>query len=109
MRDEDLDRLLTLAGDTRPRPSDALRARVLADAAALQPRPRAVRLPGVLARVAELFGGPPALAGVALAAVAGLAVGYLNPAAMDLLPPLTGPTAEALDLFPASEFLMTEG
>lgn len=114
MQDKDLDRLLARAAGDRPTPSDALMDRVLADALALQPQPAglapahaAVR-PGLLARLAAMFGGAPMLAGVCSAAVAGVAIGYLNPASMDTL---TGGlmAAETLDLFPSADFLTTEG
>ena len=124
MQDKDLDGLLALAARDRPMPSPALMDRVLADALALQPQPVVMRkapaplparslagLParqGVLARLAALFGGGAALAGVCSAAVAGVALGYLDPASMDSLSggltgALTG--AETLDLFPSADLV----
>ena len=120
MQDRDLDGLLALAAQGRPQPSGALMDRVLADALALQPQPAVMRkapapLParlGVLARLAALFGGGPMLAGVCSAAMAGVALGYLDPASMDMLTggltgALTG--AETLELFPSADFLTNEG
>lgn len=116
MQDKDLDGLLALAARDRPTPSDALMDRVMADALALQPQPAGLGLapapatvrPGLLARLAAMFGGAPVLAGVCSAAVAGVALGYLNPASMDTL---TGGLmgAETLELFPSADFLTTEG
>ncbi len=126
MQDKDLDGLFALAARDRPLPSPALMDRVLADALAAQPQPRALaaaRAPSelptpisapisahqsLLARLAALFGGAPVLAGVCSAAVAGVALGYLNPATMDMLTGgLTG--SETLELFPSADFLTTEG
>ncbi len=120
MQDKDLEGLFAQAARQAPQPSDGLMDRVLADALALQPRGGAfVQAPalaspsrGVLARLAALFGGAPVLAGVCSAAVAGVALGYLNPESMDMLTgglagDLTG--AETIDLFPSTDFLTTEG
>ena len=114
MQDKDLDGLLALAARERPTPSTALMERVMADALALQPQPAGlapVPAPvrqGLLARLAGMFGGAPVLAGVCSAAIAGVALGYLNPATMDVLTGgLTG--AETLEMFPSADFLTTEG
>jgi hypothetical protein len=112
MQDKDLDGLFALAARDRPSPSPALIDRVLADALAAQPQPLGLApVPahsGLLARFAAAFGGGPMLAGVFSAAVAGVAMGYLNPASMDMLTGgLTG--TETLELFPSADFLTTEG
>lgn len=118
MQDKDLDGLLALAAKQRPRPSDALMDRVLADAMALQPKAVAVATrpappqAGLLGRLAAVFGGAPVMAGVFGAALAGVTFGYLDPATTDILTGgLSGGLvgAEVLDLFPAADFLMTEG
>ena len=90
-RDEGrLDRLLQDARGAEP-VSDALMARVLADAAMVQaaaarrPVPRAA--PGWIARMLGTLGGWPAVSGVTLAGVAGLAFGILAP---DLVDGLSG-------------------
>ena len=118
MQDKDLEALLALAATQPPAPSPALIDRVLADALAEQPAPpgpvsavppaAAVR-PGLLARLAGLFGGGPMLAGVVSAAVAGVAVGYLNPGTLDLLTGGLAASAETVELFPSADFLTTEG
>ncbi len=112
MPDDDLDLLLAKAAAQPAVPSKALMERVLADAHALQPqvtifRPApALPQPGFLARLAAVFGGPPALAGLGTAAVFGLALGYMSPTTMDYLTGTSGDTAE---FFPEADFLTTEG
>lgn len=110
---DDLDDLLATAARRPLQPSEALMERVLADALALQPaaapafRPAIpAPRPGLLARLAAAFGGPPALAGLGTAAVFGLALGYLSPTTMDYL---TGASADTAEFFPEAEFLTTEG
>lgn len=109
---DDLDDLLARAAQRPVVPSGALMERVLADALALQPeavvfRPAALQpRPGVMARLAAVFGGAPALAGLGTAAVFGLALGYYSPATLDYL---TGASADAAEFFPGSDFLTTEG
>jgi hypothetical protein len=112
MQDRDLDGLFALAAQRPPQPSAALMDRVLADALAEQPQPVPIAAPaprGVFARLAALFGGGPMLAGVVSAAVAGVAVGYLNPATLDLLTGGLAAYAETEELFPSADFLTTEG
>lgn len=112
MPTDDLDDLFATARQHRPQPSDALMNRVLADALALQPRPAAppapAPRPGLLGRLAAAFGGGPVLAGLCTAAVAGLMLGYFSPSTYDYL--ASGLTdAEAIDLFPTTDFLSSEG
>jgi hypothetical protein len=118
MQDNDLDRLLAQAASDPPKPSAALIDRVLADAFAVQPAPplpvpRATppRL-SLLARLASLLGGAPALGAVSAAALFGITIGYLNPASLDGL--ASGLIArdtdgETEDFFPTVDFLTTEG
>lgn len=110
---DDLDALLAKAARTRPALPEALQARILADAAALQPRPpaaaRAVRQ-GWLATLADILGGSGALAGMAAAALAGLYIGVSQPA------PLTALTSalwnetplDSLDLLPGVDALLAQ-
>jgi hypothetical protein len=112
MQDDSLDDLLARAARTRPAPPPDLLDRVLADALAEQPRsatpplrpspPRA----GLLARLSQVLGGGAVLAGVTSTLLLGLVVGYLSPATLDIL---TGGSAEAVELFPDTDFLTTEG
>lgn len=106
---DDLDRLLAEAAQRPAVPSDALMERVLADALALQPQPAVVRAaprPGILTRLAAVFGGPPVLAGLGTAAIFGLALGYLSPSTLDYL---TGTSTDTAEFFPEADFLTTEG
>lgn len=112
---DDLDSLLAGAARARPDPSPALMDRVLADALALQPqaallRPAPAPAIGLLARIAALFGGGPVLAGVCSAALAGGALGYLSPVTYDYVTGgMSNSTTDALDLFPTTDFLTSEG
>jgi hypothetical protein len=113
MNDSDLDDLLALAARQAPVPAQDLMDRVLADALAVQseavtarPSPQPAATPGLMARLAAVFGGGPVLAGVCSTLLLGFAVGYLSPDTIDYL---TGGSTEALDLFPSTEFLTTEG
>jgi hypothetical protein len=86
-----LDDLFAEARSTMPPPSEALMARVLADAMEVQPKavvavaPVAVRGPGVWSRLAALFGGAGALAGMGTAAMAGLFIGFVQPEGLSVL------------------------
>lgn len=112
LQDDDLEGLLARAAGQAMAPSPALMDRVLADALASQPTAMALRpvapapQAGFLSRLAEAFGGPPALAGLCSAAVLGVAVGYLSPSTLDYL---TGTTTDTAEFFPAADFLTTEG
>ena len=112
MQDREVDDLLALAARARLDPSPDLVSLVLADASACQPRARVPALPprrlGLLARLADMLGGPPVLAGVCSTLILGLTLGYLNPAAASYL--TGGATgAETLELFPSSHAFATEG
>jgi hypothetical protein len=110
MRDKDLDDLLALAAANRPAPDQDLMDRVLADALSAQEvvaaPPPPPRRAGLLERLSQTFGGRAVLAGVTSSLILGLAVGYLSPATLDYL---TGGSSETVELFPAGDFLMTEG
>lgn len=103
---QDLDALLDLARQHRAEPSEALMARVLADALAEQPQ-----APPVVARRAEgrgLLGwimdhGGGMFAGLGTAAAAGLLVGYAAPATVTDLTAslLPGSQIESVDLMPS--------
>lgn len=111
MRNKDLDDLLSMAAAQRPTADPALLDRVLADAVAVRPhRPLAgsapVRSGTLLMRLAQAFGGGAALAGMTAALLLGLVLGYVSPGTFDHL---TGNPTEAVDLFPDTDFLTTEG
>ena len=102
----------------RPVPSEALLTRVLADAVAEQPRPptqqaarpHSARLaasrPGFWASLADVFGGGGALAGIGTAAVAGVVIGFAQPAGLGTLTEAVwGTPLETVELIPSVETL----
>ncbi len=111
MADHDLDDLFAAARAEVAQPSPVLMARILADAAAVQPR-RSVpvrarfRLGGWIAAL----GGTGALAGLATATFAGLWIGLAPPAAVDdFAATLWAPAAgDSLDLFPDLEGMIDD-
>ncbi len=113
LSDAELDGLFAASRRAAPAPSDDLMARVLGDAAeaaapAAVPAPRRAGRRGLLAQI----GGWPAAAGLAAAAVAGLAIGLWQPEALD---DLTGGYLasaagyEIEDLLPSYGDLLGEG
>lgn len=111
--DDDLDDLFTGLKARTPAAPDALMGRVLADAAALQPQraapPRRAKT-GFWSSFAAMFGGAGAIAGLASAAVAGLAIGFVAPTPADALTAsLWGGSADtAVDLIPSFDEVLTE-
>ena len=109
----DLDNLFATAATQRLAPSDALMARVMADAMAEQPRTPAAQLarpmaasPGLWAKLAEVFGGGGALAGIGTAAVAGVVIGFAQPAGLGTLTEAVwGTPLETVELIPSVETL----
>lgn len=115
MGNDDLDDLFAVMRAERPEPSADLIARVLADAAAFQPQPATLARPpvrrGLFAAVAALFGGGPVLAGMGSAAVAGLLLGFVQPAPVSALTAMVeGTTAatSALDVSTGIDALLSE-
>jgi hypothetical protein len=113
--DTDLDQVFAAARAVRPVPSDALTARVLHDAYAAQPVAPVAALParsrrGFWAVLSDAFGGGGVLAGLGTATVAGVWLGYADPAGMDwltrtLLPTLSGD----VQLMQADDLFLGEG
>lgn len=110
---DDLDDLFATARVSRPVPSDALMARVLADALAEQPKAArtvplaAVPPAGLWSRVVGLFGGVGALAGIGSAAAAGLFIGYVQPAGLSVLDDaVLGTPLETVELMPDVDGLL---
>lgn len=102
---DELDALFARAKTDAMQPSDALMARVMADAEAHQPRalPRAVSPPGrgFFAGLAALFGGAGALAGVGSAALAGLFIGFVQPTEIGAMVGLaSNTTIDQVELIP---------
>jgi len=116
-----LDQLLRSRAETMAPPQavpDDLMARILADAARLQPQPRSiaalrpaaarpVRL-GFWAALNDMFGGSGVLAGLATAACAGVYLGVAQPTALDSLAMVwTGSSAvDQLDFMPSIDSVL---
>ena len=127
MRDSDLDDLFAEARTRAPAFSDALMARVMADAAAHQPRPvapsRAVSPPPRPSWwstwLAGLRGGALAGAGMVTATLAGVWIGFAQPAPMVTVTDALWQTTvqqidtvdlqPSLDLIPSLDDFMAEG
>lgn len=112
-----IDDLFAMARADRAIPSEALMARVMADALAEQPQPRpAAAAPvagraagrGVWSRLADLFGGIGALAGMGGAAAAGLLIGYVQPEGLLALgDAVLGTPLETVEVIPSVETLFS--
>ena len=109
---DDLDDLLAGAKLAAMPPSEALMARVLADAAAVQVRPVSVAVgprAGWLAGLAALFGGAGSLVGVGSAAVAGLFFGFVQPDGLGAVADLwASGSVDQVDLMPQVDVLLAE-
>lgn len=111
----DLDRLLAGARDD-VQPSAALMERVLADAAALQPRaaPLPAVLPparGWLSGLFDIFGGGGAVAGMSAVTAAGLFLGFVQPSSLYTLTLALqggGEVVDSMELLPGSSVLWAE-
>ena len=118
MHGRDLDSLFAEARACRPIDSAVLQAKVIADAIRLQPQAHRVAPPfvpsprlGLFNRLAAALGGKAMLAGIGIAAISGVVLGFAQPAS---LAAMTGSLfAEApldqLDLFPGVDDILTEG
>ncbi len=84
--DEKLDQLLSEIRDEPVAASDDLMARILTDARALQPTAPSISVSrqGIRKQILAMFGGWPALSGVAAAGVAGLWIGLIPPDSLDV-------------------------
>lgn len=97
----DLDALLAEARALRPRPSDDLMARILADADAARPVPAASRpaaRPRWMAPFLTALGGWPALGALAASVVLGLGLGVTQPAVLSGLTGALRGEAVSVDL-----------
>lgn len=112
--EELLECLFSEAREATPQPSEALMARILADAerqrsmtAASEPHG------GLFRRLAATVGGWPSLAGMATAALAGVWIGYVSPGQLGGLATEFWPGADGYDLVdmvpPMDEFLAEGG
>lgn len=120
-KDGDLEALFAAASAERPEPSAALMARILQDAARLQPAPQVLGPALVspppragfaawLAGVSAALGGGRALAGLSLAGMTGLFLGVAEPAMLGSVTAMLAgsTTSEQIDLLPDSSTLWTE-
>lgn len=121
---DDLDDLFAGAKAASMQPSEALMARVLADAAQVQMaqvqmaqvqmaqvRPVVAGVPraGWFAGLAALFGGAGSLVGVGSAAVAGLFFGFVQPDGLGSVADLWAVSAvDQVDLMPQLDVLLAE-
>ena len=110
----ELDRFFAAGRAEAPVPSDALLARILADADAravpAAPRPPASRS-GWFAELLAGIGGWPAAAGIAAAAMTGVTIGMATPEMLDSLSGgyLSVGGTQADDLLPSYAALLGEG
>lgn len=112
---DDLDALFATARSADVKPSDALMARVMADAAAMQPKAApmlraAAPETGFWAGLAALFGGGGVLAGLGTVAMAGFYIGFVQPDTVMALADgyIAGSSVETVDLMPGVDALLTE-
>lgn len=113
-----LDDLFAEARAARPVPSEALMARVMAEALAEQPKavaqPVAAAVPqpgagqGLWARLSWAFGGAGALAGMGTAAAAGLYIGFVQPVGLSgIEEAMLGTPLETVELIPSVDVLLS--
>ena len=114
---DDLDDLFATAAaqNAAAAPSDALMARVLADADRMQQHREAKPLNavprvGFWSALSAMFGGGGVLAGLGTAAVAGLYLGFVQPPALlQLTDAVIGTSSlESVDLMPGVDALLSE-
>lgn len=107
MTQEDrLEDLFAAARAAPPVPSEALMARVMAEALAEQPRPAGrvapATRPRLLARMVWALGGSGVLAGMGTAAAAGLYIGFVQPSGLaGLHEAVLGVPLETVELVPS--------
>jgi hypothetical protein len=118
MQDSDLDDLFAQIRAEPVVPSEALIARVLSDAAALQPRPAApadrraaVPRQGLWRMILAGLGGPRAIAGLATVTAAGVWIGFAQPAPVATLTETLWSQAsvDSIELIPSLDGFLAEG
>ena len=106
----DLDQLLQEAA--KPvQVSDALMARILADAQRVQPVPRPfgqAKARGFWGSLSDMFGGTGVLAGLATVACAGIYLGAAQPTFISALLQTNSISLEQLDYMPSIDVLLEE-
>lgn len=101
MTDDDLEDIFAAARGTGAEVGDDLMARVLADAARVQPAP--VAAPSIWSQIREALGGWPVLGGVAAAGLAGVWIGYAPPSAVSDWSPLLADSVVSVDILGTSD------
>ena len=117
MNDSDLDILFAQARDTAHAPSADLMARILSDAELYQPAvasfaaASAPRRQGLWATMLTAIGGGAALAGLSTATLAGLWLGFAQPASFAAVTEtfLSTETLDTVNLLPGFDSILTEG
>jgi hypothetical protein len=109
---DDLEQMFGAARGARV-PSDALMARVLADAEAHQPGPVVASRQAVVAvplwrRMLAALGGGPMVAGLTCAAAAGVFIGYAGPVTTDWMAAALASGGE-VEMIAASDLFLGEG
>jgi hypothetical protein len=112
----ELDDLFAKARNAAPEPSDALMARVMADAERVLSQRQGAALtssqpsPGLFERLLRLIGGAAPVTGPVLAGLAGLAIGYLQPESLAGLTDILAYDAPSvtMDLMPGPDALLPE-
>ncbi|MGB5558922.1 MAG: hypothetical protein WBN04_13035 [Paracoccaceae bacterium] len=116
--EQGLDQMLAAAAASAPEPSEALLARVLADADAVLAERQAGQgtVPGGprgwLGGLVDVIGGWPAMAGLATATVAGIWIGYAQPGSISGIADealTTGTSYDLGDLMAAYDSVLVEG
>lgn len=113
-RDPLLDDLFRQARENPPVADSDFMARILADAVALQPVPRPiVAAPArrsLWSRLITMLGGAAVIAGLGSAAMAGLVIGYVQPAPLTNLADSFGivEAGDSVELLPGLDGLLTE-
>ena len=111
----DLDDLFQAAKDTAPAPSDDLMARIMADAAAVtaeKTAPAPAPSGGFLGGILEALGGWKPAAGLAMAGVTGIMVGFAAPTTLDSITSLSALTLGDTgvdELVPSFSDFLSEG
>lgn len=117
MAEHDLDDLLAQARGAGPKPSAGLLARVLEDGLLHQPVPaalRQVRQPGLWSRIRAglaALGGVGALTGLSTATLAGVWLGFAQPAPVTTVTDAiwTQEVLDLVELIPSFDDTLTEG
>lgn len=110
--DQGLNAYFEAGRDAAPQPSQALLARIMADAEAQAVQVPALSRPALFSSLWAAIGGWPAAAGLVTATLVGLWIGVYQPAGLDLLADSylgSGEDSYLTDLMPAFDEILQEG